>query len=133
MMRLLHTEFFFAAGISLTVGSTTGYAQILLYTSSNEGKNEEVKKAGGGGNLTFSRDDALYSSSGLRLLPEEQKDFFSLSNYVSLQLPSLSNTALSLSPFSWHSSSAWSTPQLRRHLLSFKHFILIYTRISLTD
>jgi len=112
-MRLLHTELFSAAKVSLTVGPTTGYYQILLYTSSDEGKNEGVKKAEGGGkNVTFWRDDGLFKHR-VRLLPKGQKDFISLSNCACLQLPSLSNTTPSLSPSSWHSSSARNTPQRR--------------------
>lgn len=42
-MGLLQMKLFFADGISLTVGSSTSYYEILLYTCSNE----EIKKAGG--------------------------------------------------------------------------------------
>lgn len=86
-MKLLHAELFFAAGISLTVRFTNSYYQILLFNSSNEGKNEEERKEKKKATVrTFWRDDALFQRR-FRLLPGGQKDFFSLSNYVSLHSP----------------------------------------------
>lgn len=89
-MRLLPTELFFAAGISLTVDPQPVIIR-YYYTPPQMRERMRKQKKGegrGGRKLIFWRDDALFKHR-LRLLPEGQKDFSSLSNYVSSSPPSL--------------------------------------------